>query len=46
MPLMLLVLACLAIAYRWYSALLAARVAVLDDSRRTAAAVLSPPRRV
>ena len=37
MPIMLLVLACLAIAYRYYSAFLAARVAVLDDSRPTPA---------
>ena len=32
MPVMLIVLAILAIAYRYYSAFLAARVAVLDDS--------------
>src|SRR4051812_3859056 len=37
MPLMLGVLACLAIAYRFYSAFLAARVAALDDARRTPA---------
>src|SRR6478672_6265295 len=37
MPVMLLVLLCLAIAYRYYSAFLAARVAVLDDSRTTPA---------
>jgi carbon starvation protein len=37
MPLMLGVLAALAIAYRFYSAFLAARVAVLDDSRTTPA---------
>jgi carbon starvation protein len=37
MPLILLVLACLAIAYRFYSAFLAARVAALDDSRVTPA---------
>jgi carbon starvation protein len=37
MPIMLLVLACLAVAYRYYSAFLAARVAVLDDSRPTPA---------
>lgn len=37
MPLILGVLACLAIAYRFYSAFLAARVAVLDDSRTTPA---------
>ena len=33
----LVVLACLAIAYRFYSAFLAAKVAVLDDSRTTPA---------
>ena len=37
MPVMLGVLAILAIAYRYYSAFLAARVAVLDDSRITPA---------
>jgi carbon starvation protein len=37
MPVMLGVLAILAIAYRYYSAFLAARVAVLDDSRPTPA---------
>src|SRR5438105_3806928 len=37
MPLMLLVLCVLAIAYRYYSAFLAARVAVLDDRRITPA---------
>lgn len=37
MPVMLLVLAILAIAYRFYSTFLAARVAVLDDSRITPA---------
>src|SRR5271165_4014604 len=37
MPVMLLVLGVLAIAYRYYSAFLAARVAVLDDSRITPA---------
>lgn len=37
MPLMLLVLCALAIAYRYYSAFLAARVAMLDDRRRTPA---------
>jgi carbon starvation protein len=37
MPVMLLVLAILAVAYRYYSAFLAARVAVLDDSRVTPA---------
>ena len=37
MPVMLLVLLCLAIAYRYYSAFLAAKVAALDDSRLTPA---------
>mgnify|MGYP003335709710 CR=1 FL=1 len=37
MPVLLLVLACLAIAYRYYSAFLAAHVAALDDSRITPA---------
>jgi carbon starvation protein len=37
MPIMIGVLAVLAIAYRYYSAFLAARVAVLDDSRLTPA---------
>ena len=37
MPLLLLVLCVLAIAYRYYSAFLAARVAMLDDSRVTPA---------
>ena len=37
MPLLLVVLCVLAIAYRYYSAFLAARVAVLDDSRITPA---------
>ncbi|MEX2111913.1 MAG: carbon starvation protein A [Pirellulales bacterium] len=37
MPLLIVVLACLAIAYRFYSAFLAAKVAVLDDSRITPA---------
>ena len=37
MPVMLGVLAILAVAYRYYSAFLAARVAVLDDSRETPA---------
>ncbi|HTM56015.1 MAG TPA: carbon starvation protein A [Pirellulales bacterium] len=37
MPLVLIVLACLAISYRFYSAFLAAKVAVLDDSRVTPA---------
>jgi carbon starvation protein len=37
MPIMLGVLAILALAYRYYSAFLAAKVAVLDDTRTTAA---------
>src|SRR5215217_2548313 len=37
MPLMLGVLCVMAIAYRYYSAFLAARVAVLDDTRETPA---------
>jgi carbon starvation protein len=37
MPLLLIVLLILAIAYRYYSAFLAARVAVLDDARPTPA---------
>jgi carbon starvation protein len=37
MPLLLVVLCVLAIAYRYYSAFLAARVAMLDDSRQTPA---------
>ncbi len=37
MPLLLIVLCVLAIAYRFYSAFLAARVAALDDSRPTPA---------
>jgi carbon starvation protein len=37
MPVMILVLLCLAIAYRYYSAFLAAKVAALDDSRVTPA---------
>ena len=41
MPVMLGVLAILAIAYRYYSAFLAARVAVLDDARVTPAHRLS-----
>jgi carbon starvation protein len=41
MPLILLVLACLAIAYRFYSAFLAARVAALDDARPTPAHVFN-----
>ena len=41
MPLMLGVLAALAVAYRYYSAFLAARVASLDDSRVTPAHTLN-----
>ncbi len=41
MPVILVVLACLAIAYRYYSAFLAAKVAVLDDSRTTPAVLLN-----
>jgi carbon starvation protein len=41
MPLLLGVLACLAIAYRFYSAFLAAKVAVLDDARITPAHTLN-----
>src|SRR5438034_7385863 len=37
MPVMIAVLCVLAIAYRYYSAFLAAKVAVLDDSRETPA---------
>src|SRR5262249_9146156 len=37
MPLLLVVLCCLAIAYRFYSALLAAKVATLNDLRATPA---------
>ncbi|MFO0892627.1 MAG: carbon starvation CstA family protein, partial [Isosphaeraceae bacterium] len=37
MPVMIGVLAVLAVAYRYYSAFLAAKVAVLDDSRETPA---------
>ncbi|HEY2826246.1 MAG TPA: carbon starvation protein A [Pirellulales bacterium] len=37
MPLMIIVLCCLAIAFRYYSRFLAAKVAVLDDSRITPA---------
>ena len=41
MPVMLGTLCVLAIAYRYYSAFLAARVAALDDSRPTPAHTLS-----
>src|SRR5215217_6298137 len=37
MPVMVLVLCCLAVAYRYYSAFLAAKVAALDDRRTTPA---------
>ncbi len=37
MPVIIVVLCCLAIAYRYYSAFLAAKVAALDDSRVTPA---------
>src|SRR3954464_8498800 len=37
MPVMIAVLCCMAIAYRYYSAFLAAKVAALDDSRQTPA---------
>src|SRR5438270_13702861 len=37
MPVMIVVLCAMAIAYRYYSAFLAARVAVLDDARATPA---------
>jgi carbon starvation protein len=38
-PLLLAALACMAIAYRYYSAFIAAKVVALDDSRRTPAHV-------
>src|SRR5437660_3288037 len=41
MPLLLVVLCVLAIAYRYYSAFLAARVAVLDDRHVTPAHVFN-----
>ncbi|MFN5231011.1 MAG: carbon starvation CstA family protein, partial [Planctomycetota bacterium] len=37
MPILLGILAAMAVAYRFYSAFLAARVAVLDSSRTTPA---------
>src|SRR5262245_28242887 len=40
MPVILLVLCCLAIAYRFYSAFLAAKVAALDETRKTPAHLL------
>ena len=41
MPLLILILACLAISYRFYSAFLAARIAVLDDTRTPPAHVFN-----
>ena len=41
MPVMIVVLCCLAIAYRYYSAVLAAKVACLDDTRATPATRLN-----
>jgi carbon starvation protein len=41
MPLMIGVLCCLAVAYRYYSAFLAAKVAALDDSRVTPAIAMN-----
>src|SRR5260221_10415870 len=41
MPLMIGVFCCLAIAYRYYSAFLAAKVAALDDTRTTPAYTLN-----
>ncbi len=41
MPLVLIVLACLAVAFRFYSTFLAAKVAALDDSRVTPAHTLN-----
>ncbi len=41
MPLIIGVLACMAIAYRFYSAFLAAKVAALDDARTTPAYALN-----
>src|SRR5579871_1495348 len=41
MPLMIVVLCAMAIAYRYYSAFVAARVAALDDSRTTPAVQLN-----
>src|SRR5438477_8157301 len=41
MPVMILILCAMAIAYRYYSAFLAARVAALDDSRVTPAVKLN-----
>src|SRR5438132_7374588 len=41
MPIMLIVLCVLAVAYRYYSAFLAAKVAVLDDARTTPAVALN-----
>src|SRR5438132_4371141 len=41
MPVMIVVLCLMAIAYRFYSAFLAAKIAVLDDSRQTPAVRLN-----
>src|SRR5438552_18008148 len=41
LPIMILALCCLAIAYRYYSAFLAAKVMALDDSRTTPAHLLN-----
>src|SRR3954471_13576149 len=41
MPVMIVVLCLMAIAYRYYSAFLAARVAALDDSRTTPAVLMN-----
>ena len=41
MPVMIVVLCCLAIAYRYYSAFLAAKVAAFDDTRATPATRLN-----
>src|SRR5437764_8638463 len=41
MPIMIVVLCCLAIAYRYYSAFLAAKVAAVDASRPTPAQLLN-----
>src|SRR3954447_7089733 len=41
MPVMVVVLCCMAIAYRYYSAFLAARVAALNDARATPAVKLN-----
>src|SRR3954470_11028923 len=41
LPIMILVLCCLVIGYRFYSAFLAAKVAALDDTRTTPAHLLN-----